>query len=146
MSLSEPIAAYNAQTNLEAHLVQQFLESQGIEAWVTEDNSLVGQWAFGVLPEIHKPQVWVNRCAAERVAELLTEFEQRKRERNAVEGKRESASIEVQCEACGRTSSFASHLNGSTQDCPNCGAFVDVGDIDWPEEAIREAESAEGIE
>ncbi len=138
MPLSDPIAAYNAQSNTDAHLVQQFLESQGIESSVTEDNSLVGQWTFGLLPEIHKPQVWISRADAERVAELLTMFEVRRRERNVAELPEGAASIEVCCEDCGRTATFAENLKGSVQDCPHCGAFVDVGEVDWPEEAWAE--------
>jgi hypothetical protein len=146
MPLTDPIAAYNAQSNTEAHLVQQFLESEGIESSVTEDNSLVGQWMFGLLPEIHKPQVWVNRADADRVAELLTKFEQRHRERNANTAAAETAAIEVRCEGCGRTSTFAGNLQGSVQDCPHCGAFVDVGEVDWPEEAFEETDDSDRVE
>lgn len=142
MPLSDPIAAYNAQSNTDAHLVQQFLESQGIESSVAEDNSLVGQWTFGLLPEIHKPQVWVSREDAERVGELLTLFEERRRLRNVVDPPAGTAPIEVRCEACGRTTTFAGNLQGSVQDCPHCGAFVDVGEVDWPEEALEETDVA----
>lgn len=146
MPLSDPIAAYNAQSNTDAHLVQQFLEGQGIESSVTEDNSLVGQWTFGLLPEIHKPQVWVSRADAERVAELLTLFEERRRERNAVDPPPGTAAIEVRCEDCGRTTTFAGNLQGSVQDCPHCGAFVDVGDVDWPEAAWENSDELDEVE
>ena len=61
MALHDPVAVYNAANNVEAHLVRNALLTSGVEAHVTEDVSQVGTWAFGLLPEIHKPQVWVER-------------------------------------------------------------------------------------
>jgi putative acetyltransferase len=138
VSLTDPIAAYNAESNVEAALVQRFLESEGIEAYAAEDHSLVGHWMFGNLPEIHKPQVWINRHDAERVAELLVEYERRKLDRDAERKAGEPRTIAVDCEECGETSTFAGSLNGTTQDCPYCGGFVDVGEFDWPFEVGRE--------
>lgn len=132
MSLKDPIAAYNAESNMEAILVQRFLESEGVEAFATEDNSLVGHWMFGNLPEIHKPQVWINRSDTERVAQLLTEYEHRKIERDAERKAHEPKTIVVDCEDCGEASTFAGSLNGTVQDCPRCGSYVDVGDMEWP--------------
>lgn len=134
MPLVDPISAYNASSNLEAMLVQQFLESEGVPAFVTEDNSLVGYWMFGILPEIHKPQVWVSRRDAERAAQLLVEYERLQFERDAERKMNEPKSFTVQCEDCGKMSSFAGSLQGTVQICPQCGAYVDVGDFDWPGE------------
>ena len=36
--------------------------------------------------------------------------------------------MEVVCEECGQTSSFPATQQGSLQDCPHCGASVDVGE------------------
>lgn len=132
MAPKDPLAAYNAESNMEALLVQRFLESEGFEAFVTEDLSLVGYWMLGTLPEIHKPQVWINRCDAERVAQLLTEYERRKIERDAERRADDAMAIEVHCEDCGKTSTFAGSLAGTVQDCPHCGSYVDVGEFEWP--------------
>jgi len=140
MPLVDPISAYNASSNLEAILVQRFLESEGVPAFVTEDNSLVGYWVFGILPVFHKPQVWVSRCDAERAAQLLVEYERLQFERDAKRKLNEPKSIFVQCEDCGKTSSFAGSLQGTVQDCPHCGAYVDVGDFEWPGEDQDEVE------
>jgi hypothetical protein len=134
MALEDPLAAYNAENNMEALFVQRFLESEGIEAFVTEDHSLVGYWLFGTLPEIHKPQVWINRRDAERVAQLLTEYERRKLERGAEQKADGATAIEVRCEECGKTSTFAGSLAGTVQDCPYCGSYVDVGEFEWPDD------------
>lgn len=111
MKLTDPIAAYNAESNMDAILAQRYLEAEGVQAFAVEDNSLVGHWMFGNLPEIHKPQVWVNRCDAERAGRLLDEFERRRIERDAKRKASEPKTIEVHCEDCGKLSPFAGSLN-----------------------------------
>ena len=66
MELRDPVAVYNAATNVEAQLIKVLLTEVGIEAFASEDSSLVGYWMFGILPEIHKPQVWVSAKDRER--------------------------------------------------------------------------------
>ncbi len=58
MALNDPFAAYNAGSNLEAHLVGGLLNDAGIASQVIEDVSQVGIGWVGPLSEIHKPQVW----------------------------------------------------------------------------------------
>jgi len=57
MPLQNPVAVYNAANNIEAQLICNFLNDAGIEAYLTSDVSQAGTWMFGLLPEIHKPQV-----------------------------------------------------------------------------------------
>lgn len=135
MDLVDPIPAYNAESNVDAMLAQQFLESHGIDAYAVEDRSGLGIFAWGGgLHEIHKPQVWVSRADEQRVAELLTEYEQHRLQRDADRHTDEARTIETVCEECGQTSKFAGSLNGTTQLCAHCGAYVDVGEFDWPYE------------
>jgi hypothetical protein len=132
MGLSDPVTAFNAESNHEAQMMRLYLEHHGVEAHVTYDDSLVGYWMFGRLPEIHKPQVWIDRSNIDVVRPLIEEFERQNRERNAVdEGDDvDSGTIAVVCEECGHTSQFPSSKKGTTQDCPNCAAYVDVGDVE----------------
>ncbi|MFZ5829421.1 MAG: putative signal transducing protein [Planctomycetota bacterium] len=139
MALEDPVAAYNAENNMEALLVQRYLESEGLETHVTEDNSPVGCWMFGTLPEIHKPQVWISRRDVDRAAALLTEYERRKAAHDAERAARATSKIEVHCEECGKTSEFAGSLEGSVQNCPHCNAYVDVGEFDWPDDEVADA-------
>ena len=132
MALTDPIPAYNAENNVEAAIVQRLLESHGIEAYAAEDNSLVGHWLFGNLPEIHKPQVWISRADTERVAELLIEYERHRMETDASRTAGQPTTITVHCEDCGKASQFAESLKGSVQECSHCRAYIDVGDIEWP--------------
>lgn len=144
MKLEDPIAAYNAENNIEATLIQHLLASQGVPAHVTEDVSMVGHWMFGNLPEIYKPQVWISRVDSERAAKLLHEYEQQKRNRNASreahEGDEDEVEILIECEECGESTSFDMSLYGTVQDCSHCGAYVDVGEVDWPDTDFGEAD------
>jgi endogenous inhibitor of DNA gyrase (YacG/DUF329 family) len=36
--------------------------------------------------------------------------------------------IEVTCDECGKRSRFPAVLKGRVEDCPQCGATIDVGD------------------
>jgi ribosomal protein S27E len=63
----------------------------------------------------------------------LQQYEQQVAERRQpgqAEDSSEGAAIEVQCEDCRQKSSFPSSQKGTVQDCPHCGAYVDVGPSD----------------
>ncbi|REK18221.1 MAG: hypothetical protein DWQ37_04860 [Planctomycetota bacterium] len=130
MHLVKPIAAYNAATNHEAHLVKMCLIEAGIDAAVTEDHSLVGYWMLGTLPEIHKPQVWISACDAERAKSVLRAFEQSASARREPRETGGETPVNVVCDECGQTSAFPAAQRGTIQYCPRCGAHVDVDDAD----------------
>lgn len=77
MALSDPVAAYDAAGSMDAYLARTALTAAGIEAFVTEDVSVVGMWVGGVIPAIHRPQVWVDRADIDRAKPILVEFIQR---------------------------------------------------------------------
>jgi hypothetical protein len=117
MPLRYPVAVYNVADNTEAHLVRNALVSSGIEAFVTEDISVeVG------LP---KAQVWVERTDIERARSILEAYERRSAERRDADT---SDPIDVACRACGQRTTFFSLRRGSVQECPRCGAYLDVVD------------------
>ncbi len=129
MALRDPVAVYNAANNLEAHLLRDALRDSGVEAYVTEDVSQVGTWALGLLPEIHKPQVWVEKQDIEHARAVLDQYERRAAElREEADGQETSTGhkVAIVCEDCGEPSSFPPGQLGSVQQCPHCGAFVDV--------------------
>lgn len=124
MALRDPIAAYNAASNVEAHMLCDRLNASGIEAFVIEDVSQVGTYGFGLLPEIHKPQVWVERNDSERAAVILAQYEDRNRE---LQGEVAAVAwVAVTCEECGARLAFPGTQQGSVQQCPSCAAYVDV--------------------
>ncbi len=135
MALRDPVAVYHAANNDEVYLVQNALADGGIEAFVAEDNSQAGTLALGLIPELHKPQVWIERADIDRAKPILDEFERRKAELQTVDGEVTGPDIEAACEECGGQASFPASQKGSVQQCPHCGAYVDVGvdeaDDDW---------------
>jgi uncharacterized paraquat-inducible protein A len=118
MALQDPVAVYNATSNFEAQLVRIFLVDAGIEAFAVEDISQVGVWAFGLLPEIHKPQVWVDRENLEQARFLIAEYERR----SAVN--ESSSQNDLFCYKCGES------VEQSVSVCPSCGQA-----LDWSEDA-----------
>jgi Putative prokaryotic signal transducing protein len=124
MSLKDPVAVYTAASNLQAHCLCQMLLVEGIAAAVVEDESRVGAWMFGLLPGIHKPQVWVERSDVERAGSLLAAFESAE----AADEPDGGPLIAVVCEECRRTTMFAGARRGHVEVCSSCGAYVDVGE------------------
>jgi len=47
--------------------------------------SLVGVWVGGVVSEIHKPQVWIERADTERALPVINNYEQHNADRRAAE-------------------------------------------------------------
>lgn len=126
MGLTDPVAVYNAGTNMEAVVVCEALNTSGIEAHVVEDASPAGLWMFGLLPEIHKPQVWVDRASMAAAEEVLAKYEQG-RQHDAAKV-RASTLIPVECEECGKQLVFTADREGAIETCAQCGAYVDVGE------------------
>jgi len=126
MTLRDPFAAYNAASNVEAHIVCGLLQDAGIEATVIEEAPLAGAWGWaGALSEMHKPQVWIERADIERAKPVLDEYEQSVAERRKPGT---GDPIEVTCEECGKKSTFPASQKGTVQTCPHCKAYIDVGD------------------
>ncbi len=133
MALQNPVAVYNAGTNLEAHVLKLRLADAGIEAFVSEDLSTIGVWPVGTLPGIHKPQIWVSKSDAERARPILATHESEAAERNRASEQTAldvGPPIEVVCDECQAKSVFPANLRGTIQDCPACGEYLDIGEID----------------
>jgi Putative prokaryotic signal transducing protein len=136
MSLQDPVAIYAAQTNLEAQMLRHVLTQSGIEAYASEDLSGVGIWLGGTVPALFNARVWVNRADAERATAILQEHQQRAYDRSSGDAAAPGQTVEAVCEECGKRSDFASSQRGSVQECPSCGAFMDVGDADLIDDAL----------
>jgi len=142
MPLTNPIAAYNASSNLEAHLVCTLLNESGIEAMVVEDVSTAGLWVGGTVSEIHKPQVFIERAEIDRARLVLTEYD--RQNANRIAAQRNTAPvdfIQMNCEHCQQLLQFAGSLAGTTQICPHCRKYVDVLDPNSPGDWETDAES-----
>lgn len=122
MAFREPLAAYNAATNLEAHMVCDLLHEAGIDAMVIEDVSQVGVAVLGMIAEIHKPQIWIERADADRAGPVLAEYERKSAQRRSGEGE----SIYATCDECHKRAAFPGAMRGLVETCPHCGAYIDV--------------------
>jgi hypothetical protein len=141
MALSDPVAVYNAATNLEAHVLCELLAASGIEAFVTEDLSPIGASVLGFIPDLHKPQVWVSRNDTDRTRPILEDYEQRSAERRAAAESGQvvdGPGIEAACDECGQKSVFPAALRDSVQECPHCGKYMDVSDHAPSDESFEE--------
>ena len=115
----EPICIRHANTIEEAEIIVAWLAEQGIEATVTDPSS-TGVMAFGVTdPEGVKIYV-ADAQTAERAKAALAGHDASDESAVAEE------MIDVTCEECKHTNSFPPDYAGSTQECSECGAFVDV--------------------
>jgi len=122
LAFREPLAAYNAATNLEAHMVCDLLLEAGIDAMVIEDVSQVGVAVTGMIAEIHKPQIWIERADAERAGPILAEYERKGAERRSGAGE----AIYATCDECQKRSAFPGSMRGMVETCPHCGGYLDV--------------------
>lgn len=130
--LVDPVAVYTAHGNVEAHSVAIWLEARGVPAHVVEDNSGLSQYAFGIVGHFHHPQVFVDKTQLELASHLIREFEvQRERRQEALAS---GPPIACVCEECGAACEFPASKTGTTQSCPRCGAFLDVGESPWPKD------------
>jgi hypothetical protein len=128
MALDDPVAVYNAANNLEAHLIVEILGNAGIEAAAVDDVSQVGLWMGGFMPEIHKPQVWVDRADVEPTVALLRDYEARAAQRRRETD--EEDPVVVLCESCGHENRFAASRRGAVEACTRCGHYLDVEEPD----------------
>jgi hypothetical protein len=132
MEFKQPHKIYTAASNIEAHQIVEILQAHDIEAYADEDQSGVSLWSFGTFSQFHQPNVWIDKSTAEQARLLVDQFEAKKRTRD--KPVTHQGDIEVECEECGKISRFPDGLNGSTQECSHCQAYVDVGELDWDDD------------
>lgn len=138
--LKHPVVVYTGITNMDAQMAERFLASKGVAAFAVEDHSLGGIWLGGTISNIHKPQVWVDKPDLPSATELIEEFKAQKKAADADRKRHEPQTLEATCEECEKPSTFAGSLNGTVQVCRHCGAYMDVGEFEWPGEDEDEDE------
>jgi hypothetical protein len=115
----------------QAVTVAAYLTGQGITAEVMEPNTLGGLDGLNVITGIgaRGMEVWVHDPATVPRARELLEVHGEK-----LEAARETRAgfIETECEECGARIKFPASEAGTVQDCPNCGAYLDVPDPNDP--------------
>lgn len=129
MHFSKPVVVYTSENNVEAHMIVEMLVANGIEALADEDQSGVSMWAMGTIGQFHRPQVWIDTPDSAKAIALVKQFEAKRNERmyptagaDAIDG-----TVDGICDECETTTAFSAAVDGTIQDCPKCGAYVDVG-------------------
>lgn len=115
MNPDRTVCVYEAASNNDANLLAMFLNDEGIEALAVEDNSLVGLYAFGSLPGIHRPKVFVHRDDAQIAREMIARFEKKQ----PVSGEISDTNF---CYHCG------AECKPDTDTCVACGQTLDQAD------------------
>jgi hypothetical protein len=127
-----------------AQLVVGWLGSHGIAAEVMNEMTLGGfEGLVSILPSklsFRGVEVWVNNPAdADRARQLIADHAA---ELQASRGNR-TGEVEAVCEECDQPTTFPASEQGTVQQCPHCGAYVDVpgADDEWD---VGEPEDEEG--
>ncbi len=131
-SLETPTLVYTANGNLEAHSAVTWLRYNGIRAFAVEDNSGASLFVFGTISQFHKPQVFVEKQELRNARDLLRQFETQRSQRRR--DHEDQSPIEAECEECGAVSEFPASQDGTTQNCPKCNAYMDVGSTGFPDD------------
>jgi hypothetical protein len=138
MSESRLVEVYRAKNATQAHMLVTALEEAGIKAEVQGENlHPLSLTAVNLISDSPlwwaAPRILVLDKDAERAGQLLLEWEARERMKaQQTEG---MPPVDAVCENCGRRCSFPASQQGSVQECPQCGGFIDVGDEDSSDDA-----------
>jgi hypothetical protein len=124
----DPRCVFVANTMANAVVTATWLSQNGIPARVMDLMTLGGLEGLTALaPGISARglEVWVNDPAdAPEADRLLAEHEAALTQQAAEAEQRQPT--QVVCEDCGKSSLFPADQYGTTQDCPHCGAYLDV--------------------
>src|SRR5688572_27599486 len=116
MALRDPVSVYVPANNAEAQLICNLLNEEGIEAFCMEDVSQAGVASLGLLPGIHKPQIWVELASVDDARSVLKEIDGKL----ASQGGKQEA--ELFCYECGEP------VSASAATCPACKKTLDWSD------------------
>ncbi len=123
----EMVCVHRAATVSEADIVTAWLEEQGIPAFVK--NRLTAE----TLPiETHLTRRGVEVCVAddvtaERAKSLLSEHDQKVEELHPPPV--DDLLMDTTCNECKAVLSFPLSSAGSTEECPNCGGYIDIPEM-----------------
>lgn len=142
MSERSPILTTDSPDLAEACV--RFLEEQGIPAEVipvaTENTSSLG------LAQTPEHIVSVDSEHTARAVMLLQAAQQALQAQPVqidVEINQLKGPVKATCDRCGQTTTFPGTMDGTTQECPQCFAFMDVGTLpEWEDWNVIDVEEA----
>ena len=129
MPYRDPRCVFVASSFNQADVVAAWLQGHGIATEVMNRETM-GGLVSPVLMGVTGVEVWVMDPAfAPEGIRLLGEHALELRVQ-----KPDGPPVEVACEECGKTSTFPAEERGSVQNCPHCGAYLDVEPADDAEQ------------
>ncbi len=138
----DPRCVFVAETLIEANLVVSWLEQQGIAAQVATLNSherydALATFAFAS-GNLRGIEVWVDN--PEEITAATSLLTQREWSRIAKAASVDVADdgVPVLCDKCGQVALFPTVDRGTCQNCPHCGAYVDVDEAEEEDEPAAE--------
>jgi hypothetical protein len=139
MPYRDPRCVFVAGNFGQADVVAAWLQGHGIPAEVMNRETM-GGFVSPVLMGVTGVEVWVmDPASASEAIRLLGEHAL-----ELVTQKPTGLPVEVVCEECGNTSTFPAEERGSVQNCPHCGAYLDVEPADEAEQSQGPGEREEG--
>ena len=157
MPYRDPRCVFVAEKIGEADVVATWLGQHDIKAEVMDRNTRGGFEGLSMVTpngvSSRGIEVWViDPEQVPQAIQMLAEQEMQRTTRDAAQ-EASGEPIDVTCEDCGTTTTFPPTQRGSVQDCPNCAAYLDVGEEEELEmaeddsaaEAEDESESPDGI-
>ncbi len=144
MTYRDPRCVMVADSFGAAAVVVSWLEKHDIQAEVMNQSTseaLSAIYVGGV--SSNGIEVWVlDSEQVPRAIELLAEQEMLRTTRTAAR-QAIGEPIDALCEDCGTATTFPPEMAGTVQDCPNCGAYLDVGEEeDEPDERSEEEDDS----
>ncbi len=134
MIYRDPKCVFVADTPGMAEVIVLFLGEHNIAAQVMNPETLGG--FVGLTPlsstgiSSHGIEVWIHNLAdAEYARNLIAQREDVLKEK-AARAKTRLGTVKAECDECGKTSEFPASEAGSVQDCPHCGEYMDVPDLE----------------
>ena len=132
MSEHDPRCVFVADSVEEGQIMVAHLGAENVEARLMNDSAAGGFEVHHVLlpgrTAEHELEVWVvDPADADRARQIVMEkvsaFVQVKRARSE-----QSDPATAVCEDCGQSAEYPPEQSGTIQNCPHCGAYVDVPD------------------
>jgi hypothetical protein len=135
LGVAHALVAFLAGREIEAQVMNELTMGgfEGLTAWLPGNASLRGL------------EVWVvNPDDAERARQIIAENDEELKRAQSSRIQR-TEPVTAICEECGKSATFPPSEQGTVQDCPHCGKYMDVPDSeddlgDSDDEEISESE------
>ena len=118
---NEPVLIRRTATTEEAEIIVAWLDSEGIKAFIPDRDSF-GTFAFGVTDHEGVEIYAADEAMAKKAREALDRHDRAQIDQL----RRAGGSVKLKCTECGEQVEFGAGMRGSTQECPECGAYVDI--------------------